>query len=917
MNKLLERMTLVQKLSIFLVAFVIGLALVAVETISTINTVKIGGAMQLDIQKDSDLLADILPPPLYIIEARGITDQMQTEKEMSAINNEAEALAMHRRAFEERIQYWRSNPHEDEQNAILFGDLYNYGEAFFNRALGSYLTAVKSGDRAAIDREMVLLEQDADKQRAAVDHLVKMVTEASKQFHVEAQRAVADSLRSVYLVIGTVFVLFVVLFFIILSSIRKQIGGEPAVARDLMNRLVDGDTNLAVEVAEGDDSSLFAAIKKALAMATDNVRVSAALDAVATNVMIADEDYRIIYTNSSIDQMLRTAESDLRKDLPQFTASSVRGSVIDVFHKNPSHQRRMLDELKTTHITKLSIGGRAFTLIVNPVTDAKGNRTGTVVEWQDNTAALAAEAAEQARQDAEQVFAAENARIRAALDNVTTNVMIADNDRNIIYMNTSVTDMMQRAESDIKKALPNFNSRNLVGNTIDVFHRNPAHQRDMLAALRTTHRTEIKVGGRTFSLVANPVFGPNGERLGSVVEWKDRTDEVSVEAEINDLVLGASQGDFTKRIALEGKTGFFRNLGEGINQVVGTTESGLKDIGVVLSAMSEGDLTKTITTEYSGLFNELKVSCNTTVSSLTTMLGQIRDGSATIHSAVGEIAAGNADLSSRTEEQASSLEETASSMEELTSTVKQNADNARQANQLAVSASSVAQRGGEMVGAVVNTMAAINESSRKISDIISVIDGIAFQTNILALNAAVEAARAGEQGRGFAVVAAEVRNLAQRSAGAAKEIKSLIEDSVDKVEGGNRQVEQAGVTMSEIVQAIKRVTDLMSEIAAASEEQSSGISEVNTAVTQMDEVTQQNAALVEEAAAAAESLSEQADLLADAVAVFKFSDEGGSVAPRRPKAALPGRTSKLPPPRKPTKSIARNKPVVDDEWDEF
>ena len=263
--------------------------------------------------------------------------------------------------------------------------------------------------------------------------------------------------------------------------------------------------------------------------------------------------------------------------------------------------------------------------------------------------------------------------------------------------------------------------------------------------------------------------------------------------------------------------------------------------------------------------------------SLANIVTQVRSGTDTIATASNQIAAGNLDLSSRTEEQASSLEETASSMEELTSTVRQNADNARQANVLAQSASEVALRGGSVVAEVVDTMASINDSSRKIVDIIGVIDGIAFQTNILALNAAVEAARAGEQGRGFAVVAAEVRNLAQRSAAAAKEIKTLINDSVEKVDAGGKLVDQAGVTMSEIVQSITRVTDIMSEIASASAEQTMGIEQVNSAITQMDEVTQQNAALVEEAAAAAASLQDQAETLAEVVSIFKLGNEMAAV----------------------------------------
>ena len=294
----------------------------------------------------------------------------------------------------------------------------------------------------------------------------------------------------------------------------------------------------------------------------------------------------------------------------------------------------------------------------------------------------------------------------------------------------------------------------------------------------------------------------------------------------------------------------------------------LNEAVLVAQTVAAGDLTSDIVVKSTDETGRLLQALKDMNESLRKIVGEVRVGTDTIATASSQIASGNLDLSSRTEQQASSLEETASSMEELTSTVKQNADNAKQANSLVLSASAVAVKGGVVVAEVVTTMGSINESSRKIVDIISVIDGIAFQTNILALNAAVEAARAGEQGRGFAVVAAEVRNLAQRSAAAAKEIKTLIGDSVDKVETGAKLVDQAGSTMQEIVDSVKRVTDIMSEITAASVEQTDGIEQINQAITQMDEVTQQNAALVEEAAAAAQSLQDQAANLSQVVSVF-------------------------------------------------
>jgi len=339
----------------------------------------------------------------------------------------------------------------------------------------------------------------------------------------------------------------------------------------------------------------------------------------------------------------------------------------------------------------------------------------------------------------------------------------------------------------------------------------------------------------------------------------------------------------------------------------------------VVTRIANGDLTVDVQTK-SNDKDSMLFAIKDMANKLTAIVAEVRSSTDSITTASQEIAQGNADLSQRTEEQASSLEETASSMEELTSTVRQNADSAKQANQLATNASDIAVKGGKVVNDVVETMASINTSSKKIVDIISVIDGIAFQTNILALNAAVEAARAGEQGRGFAVVASEVRNLAQRSAAAAKEITALIGDSVEKVDSGSKQVDQAGATMNEIVQAVKRVTDIMSEITAASNEQSVGIEQVNKAITQMDEVTQQNAALVEEAAAAAEAMQGQAEVLMQAVSIFNLEGERTKA---RTAAAKPAISHHVPPhvPAAPVqntrKLAAKTKEDKDGDWKEF
>ena len=345
---------------------------------------------------------------------------------------------------------------------------------------------------------------------------------------------------------------------------------------------------------------------------------------------------------------------------------------------------------------------------------------------------------------------------------------------------------------------------------------------------------------------------------------------LAIRDEILRLSRGAAAGEFSLRGDAQRFEFAFREMVDALNQLMANADDGLDRTCRVLVAVAEGDLSRRIEGQSQGRFAELQDATNATVQRLREIVGEIQGAVGAINSAASEIAAGNADLSSRTEQQAASLEETAASMEELTSTVRGNAENARSANQLAIGAGDVAERGGQVVRQVVDTMGQINAQSRKIEDIIGVIDGIAFQTNILALNAAVEAARAGEQGRGFAVVAGEVRTLAQRSAAAAREIKGLISETVQRVGTGSQLVDSAGATMAEILSAVKRVTDIMGEISAASAEQTAGIEQVSNTVTHMDETTQQNAALVEEATAAARAMEDQAARLAENVARFRL-----------------------------------------------
>ncbi|BDU17883.1 methyl-accepting chemotaxis protein [Lysobacter auxotrophicus] len=416
-------------------------------------------------------------------------------------------------------------------------------------------------------------------------------------------------------------------------------------------------------------------------------------------------------------------------------------------------------------------------------------------------------------------------------------------------------------------------------------HRMPADRfagiyGNMANAINALVATHIDVNLRVVEVVGTYARGDlsvdierlpgQGARITQAVDSVKHGME-SINAQIRQLVDAAVAGDFSRRGDASRFEFAYRDTVDSLNRLMATSEQGLNEVGSLLAAVADGDLGRRVDVALPGQFGRLAADANHTVGQLAQVVGRIREGADTINSAASEIAAGNSDLSNRTESQAASLEETASSIEELTSTVRQNADNARQANALAITASEVATRGGDVVHEVVATMSQISASSSKIADIIGVIDGIAFQTNILALNAAVEAARAGEQGRGFAVVASEVRSLAQRSANAAKEIKVLIGDSVERVGTGTRLVESAGRTMDEIVGSVKRVGDIIAEISAASQEQSAGIEQVNQAIAQMDESTQQNAALVEQASAAARSMEEQAGELMQTVAAFRLS----------------------------------------------
>ncbi len=640
-------------------------------------------------------------------------------------------------------------------------------------------------------------------------------------------------------------------------------------------------------------------------------RLQGSVDASMQAMIMIDRDFIVTYANNATIDLLTKYRFELATAFPGFSPDKAIGSCIDMFHKNPAHQRQLLsDPNNCPYKTDIEIGELKFQLNVTAIIDAEGSYVGNTLEWNDVTETRKKEL--------------EVARLQSAVDGAQANLMICDRDLVITYANPAVVNMMAARSEVLRQVFPGFDARNLLGQCIDQFHKNPAHQRQLLgAASNLPAKAEIEVAGLMFGVNATAIIDHEGNLMGNMVEWSDITEQKNAEEEIQSLIDNAVLGQLDTRIDASAYQGFIRNLSTGINELMDSVVEPMKEAQRVIKSLSVGDLTEKMEGEYSGEFAQLRDSINETNDVLSKTVDQIISGAENILTSSDEISRGNSDLSQRTEEQASSLEETASSMEEMTSTVKQNADNAKEANQLAVAAREQAEKGGEVVQKAVDAMGEINTSSKKIADIIGVIDEIAFQTNLLALNAAVEAARAGEQGKGFAVVAAEVRNLAQRSAGAAKEIKGLINESVERVDEGSRLVDDSGKTLEEIVNGVKKVSDIIAEISAAAQEQTAGIEEVNRAISQMDEMTQQNAALVEQATAASESMYEEAQEMNDLMDFFDLGDSEPEpvVVQKKRKRKVTAHVAEEEVPIATRKRAAKSKrpsaPADDDEWEEF
>jgi methyl-accepting chemotaxis protein len=857
------------QLIILMALMILGFGIAGFVAEKNFEKVLVKGDVYETIIEHKDLAADIMPPPAYLLES------WQIALEMAAIKNQPLQPLIDKsnqlsEDFVTRTKFWMEASPALKQ--VLEQDLMPSGEAFIRIRDNQLIPAVRSGDAKRIDAALASLQVAYQKHRAVVDRLV---TENNKEYEtietgVPAVISSAKISALIFSLIAVGFTLFGV--FAVVGQVIKQLGGEASEALVAAQKIAKGEFSSNQQQSTKENANVIGALNLASETLVEidhemarmeeehlkgNIEVNIDTSkfkgayremAVGINRMVANHIAVMTKTTECVNGF---AKGDFEVELEQFPGKlSIVNDGVEGLRYNIktliSDMRHMSEEHQKGNIS----------IMMEPEKFAGDYKL------------LALEVNEMVTEYIEEVDVIMATIGQFGNGDFSASIKEFPGEKAVINKN-------------IKKI-----GGNLKGLIDSVNWVSGEHEK---GAIDMTLRDDMFKGD--FSTLAKCV----NKMMAGLLEMNEKSMAVVKEF---------GEGNFDAPLEkFPGKKAF---INETIEQVRSNLKALNEDAQMLADAAHEGRVSvRADASKHQGDYRKIVEGMNETLDMIVGPIAAVKEAIETITTAANEISTGNNDLSSRTEQQASSLEETAASMEELASTVKQNAENAQQANQLALTASDVAVKGGKVVGEVVSTMSGINDSARKIEAIISVIDGIAFQTNILALNAAVEAARAGEQGRGFAVVAGEVRNLAQRSAGAAKEIKELITDSVNKTTEGTKLVEDAGTTMQEVVMSVKRVADIISEISAASQEQTTGINQVNEAVTSMDETTQQNAALVEEAAAAAESLVEQAVQLSDVVSVFKIGNESGRQERRVTNSPMRSTS--------PAKSVAQVKPVIKSE----
>jgi len=845
MSKLITKLLSFQlktQLTILLSFMVAGFAVAGILGDRAFAKVLVNGDDYQAIVSDKDLAADILPPPAYLLESWQVALEMVAVKDqpLQPLIDKSNQLT---EDFNTRAKYWDTTLTDPKMHDVMSKKLKPSAEEFIRIRDNELIPAVRSGDAKRIGLALNNLQSTYKAHREAVDEMVKLTDAHAKALEgTVADEVTGARVRTLILALLAIGFTLVGVF-IVVGNVLRQLGGEASAALSAAKNIANGEFQSTEKLS-----------------ATEAISVIAALELASKTLIEIDNEM------SRMEEQHKQGNIDANIDINKFKGA-YREMAVGINRMVANHIAVMTKT--TTCINALAEGKLNTELEAFPGKFAKVNEGVEGLRYNINT--LIGDLQHMSEEHSK-------GNIGVFIDAAKFD---GDYQKVAVGVNQMATDYIEENKI-IVDCVGQFGNGDFTA-TIKEF---PGEKAFINKAIK-------KIGGNLKGLI-DSVNWVSAEHNKGEIDMTLRDDmfkgDFSVLAKsVNKMVAGLvdmnvkamnvvkqfGEGNFDA--PLEQFPGKKAEINVTIEQVRSNLKALNEDAQMLVAAAHDGRVSvRADASRHPGDFRKIVEGMNDTLDMIVTPIAQVKVAAETINTAAKEIAQGNSDLSRRTEDQAANLEKTTSSMDELSSTVKQNAENAKQANQLAISASDIAEKGGEMVADVVSTMSAINESAHKIEDIISVIDGIAFQTNILALNAAVEAARAGEQGRGFAVVAGEVRSLAQRSASAAKEIKELISDSVGKTAEGTKQVETAGATMQDIVTSVKHVADIIAEISAASQEQSAGITQINNAIIQMDDSTQQNTALVEEAAAAAESLMEQANELMNTMNVFSIEDNATS-----------------------------------------